>query len=103
MRKTVMLAATVLVTLSALVEAADHQVTQKGRLFSVESITIKKGDTITFLNDDSVPHNIMSTSAGNERIQSWLAGARHLDASDLQSGWRIRSHLRHSSAHEDDS
>ena len=66
MRKTIILAATVLVALSALGEAADHQVAQKGRLFSVESITVKKGDTITFVNDDSVPHNIMSTSSGNE-------------------------------------
>ena len=31
-----------------------------------ESVTIKKGDALTFLNDDSVPHNIMSTSKGNE-------------------------------------
>ena len=41
-------------------------ITQKGRTFSSESITIKKGGTVTFLNDDSVPHNIMSTSQGNE-------------------------------------
>jgi plastocyanin len=29
-------------------------------------MTIKKGEAITFLNDDSVPHNIMSASKGNE-------------------------------------
>jgi plastocyanin len=46
--------------------AADHVVTQKGRLFSVEDITIKKGDTITFFNDDTVPHNIMSMTKGSE-------------------------------------
>jgi plastocyanin len=46
--------------------AANLTVTQKGRTFSSESITIKKGGTVTFLNDDSVPHNIMSTSQGNE-------------------------------------
>jgi plastocyanin len=46
--------------------AADHVITQKGRLFSVESITVKKGDTLTFFNDDSVPHNIMSLTKGSE-------------------------------------
>ena len=46
--------------------AANLTITQKGRTFSSESITIKKGGTVTFLNDDSVPHNIMSTSRGNE-------------------------------------
>jgi plastocyanin len=35
-------------------------------VFSSESITIKKGESITFLNDDSVPHNILSASKGNE-------------------------------------
>ena len=39
---------------------------QKGRVFSSESVTIKKGDALTFVNDDSVPHNIMSASKGNE-------------------------------------
>jgi len=46
--------------------AANLTVSQKGRAFSTEEITIKKGETVTFLNDDSVPHNIMSASQGNE-------------------------------------
>ena len=46
--------------------AANLTIMQKGRMFSYESVTIKKGETLTFLNDDSVPHNIMSTSQGNE-------------------------------------
>src|SRR5579864_1132591 len=46
--------------------AANLTISQKGRAFSTEEVTIKKGETVTFLNDDSVPHNIMSTSAGNE-------------------------------------
>jgi plastocyanin len=46
--------------------AADRPVTQKGRTFSPETLTIRKGDTITFVNDDNVPHNAMSTSPGNE-------------------------------------
>ena len=46
--------------------AATEVIHQQGRVFSAESISIKKGDAVTFLNDDSVPHNIMSTSQGNE-------------------------------------
>src|SRR5579863_10295928 len=46
--------------------AANLTITQKGRAFSSEEVTVKKGEALTFLNDDSVPHNIMSTSKGNE-------------------------------------
>jgi len=46
--------------------AANLTIAQKGRMFSSENVTIKKGETLTFFNDDSVPHNIMSTSKGNE-------------------------------------
>jgi plastocyanin len=56
----------VLVGLSAGALAANLTIAQKGRMFSSENVTIKKGETLTFLNDDSVPHNILSTSKGNE-------------------------------------
>jgi plastocyanin len=46
--------------------AANQVVRQQGRVFSSESITMKKGDTLTFANDDTVPHNVFSTSKGNE-------------------------------------
>ena len=46
--------------------AAETMVHQKGRVFSMEEVTIAKGDSLTFVNDDSVPHNIMSISPGNE-------------------------------------
>jgi plastocyanin len=46
--------------------AATQVVHQQGRVFSSESMTVKKGEAVTFLNDDSVPHNIMSASKGNE-------------------------------------
>jgi plastocyanin len=46
--------------------AASQTITQKGRVFSTEHVTIKKGEALTFVNDDSVPHNIVSTSKGNE-------------------------------------
>jgi plastocyanin len=52
--------------LSAGALAATQVIHQQGRAFSAESISVKKGEALTFLNDDSVPHNIMSVSKGNE-------------------------------------
>src|SRR4051812_46086682 len=46
--------------------AANQMVHQQGRVFSSESVTLKKGEALTFVNDDTVPHNIISTSKGNE-------------------------------------
>jgi plastocyanin len=46
--------------------AATQVIHQQGRVFSSESLTVKKGEALTFLDDDSVPHNIMSASKGNE-------------------------------------
>ena len=46
--------------------AATQVIHQQGRAFSSESLTVKKGEAVTFLNDDTVPHNIMSASASNE-------------------------------------
>jgi plastocyanin len=46
--------------------AAERTITQKGKLFSESEITVKKGETLTFLNDDNIVHNVMSATAGNE-------------------------------------
>src|SRR5688572_19255439 len=42
--------------------AADHPVTQKGKEFSTKDITVKAGDSITFVNEDDVTHNLYSKS-----------------------------------------
>lgn len=46
--------------------AADKTINQKGKLFSETEITVKKGESVNFLNDDNIVHNVMSTAAGNE-------------------------------------
>lgn len=46
--------------------AADRAISQKGRVFSESAVSIKKGDALTFVNDDNIAHNILSTTAGNE-------------------------------------
>jgi plastocyanin len=42
-----------------------HTVHQKGKVFSQNSITVKPGESVTFVNDDAVVHNVFSTSQGN--------------------------------------
>ena len=45
--------------------AAQRSISQKDKAFSESETSIKIGDTITFVNDDNISHNIMSNSAGN--------------------------------------
>ena len=61
-----LLAIAILGGLSTGALAATEVIHQQGRAFSSESVTVKKGEALTFLNDDTVPHNIMSASKGNE-------------------------------------
>jgi len=66
MRTSTLIALAILSGLSTGALAATEVIHQQGRVFSSEGIKVKKGEAVTFLNDDSVPHNIMSTSKGNE-------------------------------------
>jgi plastocyanin len=66
MRKLVLCVLPMLAGLSAGAFAATQLIHQKGRMFSSESVAIKKGGMLTFMNDDNVPHNIYSTTKGNE-------------------------------------
>ena len=66
MRQLTLLTLVITAGLSAGALAATQVIHQQGRAFSAENATVKKGEALTFLNDDSVPHNIMSISKGNE-------------------------------------
>jgi plastocyanin len=46
--------------------AADFTVAQKDRAFSVRQLTVKVGDQVTFVNDDTVNHNVYSETKGLE-------------------------------------
>ena len=61
-----LIAATLVVIASA--DAADVEISQRDKQFSEKEITIKQGDSITFRNNDTVAHNIMtrSPSGGSE-------------------------------------
>lgn len=45
--------------------AAGHTIKQHGKMFSESGVTLKKGEEIDFLNDDTIAHNIVSTTPGN--------------------------------------
>jgi plastocyanin len=46
--------------------AGQATVSQKGKTFSVDTITIKPGDEVVFKNDDDVAHNVYTNSKGME-------------------------------------
>ncbi len=46
--------------------ADDVIITQEDKAFSEKEVTIKAGDSITFVNNDSVTHNVYSRSKGNK-------------------------------------
>jgi plastocyanin len=51
---------------TAVAFAAERTINQKGKVFSETEVSIKTGDTLVFLNDDTVAHNVISMSAGNQ-------------------------------------
>ena len=56
---------TAVITLAATVRAgAPVTVTQKGLQFSVEELSLEKGQIVTFVNDDRTAHNITVSGAG---------------------------------------
>jgi plastocyanin len=66
MKQYVVLPAVILIGLMSGAFVAKQTVGQRGRAFSRDSIAVKTGESIAFLNDDTVPHNIASISKGNE-------------------------------------
>lgn len=56
------LAVAALVAATGLAHAADFEVAQKDNRFSVPSLKVKPGDTVSFRNDDPHFHNIFSLS-----------------------------------------
>ena len=50
--------------------ADDVTVGQKGKTFSMGSATLKRGDTINFVNDDTTQHNVLVTGPQDETRNS---------------------------------
>ena len=65
MKFTRILCLTAAITLAATVRAgAPVTVTQKGLQFSVEDLSLDKGQIVTFVNDDRTAHNITVSGEG---------------------------------------
>ena len=60
------LAAAFLAGNAAAFAATEKTISQKGKVFSESEIAIKVGDTVVFVNDDNVFHNVLSTHAENK-------------------------------------
>jgi plastocyanin len=46
--------------------AADRTIGQKGKVFSEKEVTVKKGETLVFVNDDNIAHNVLSTTPAHK-------------------------------------
>ena len=56
--------------------AAERTIGQKGKVFSEAEVALKKGETLVFLNDDNIPHNVLSTTPGHQ-FNMGLIGPGH--------------------------
>lgn len=76
---------------AALAEPKVHQVGQKGKLFTPDKLTIKKGDTVEFVNDDGVTHNVFSRAkAYSFNLKRQRPGAKHKVVFDKVGVFKIR-------------
>ena len=55
---------------------ADHVVSQKNKAFSTAALSVRVGEKVVFRNDDAVPHNVFSATAGSTfNLKSQAPGA----------------------------
>ncbi len=81
--------------------AADRSIRQKGKVFSETEVSLKKGETLIFVNDDNIAHNVLSTTPG-QQIQSRPDPAGTFDAGDVQHAGQRRHPVRDPPDDEDD-
>lgn len=62
----ILTASTLLLVMALPSQAAEVTVLQKDKAFAEKEITIKAGDTINFVNEDDITHNVYSRSKGNK-------------------------------------
>ena len=55
-----------LLAAAGLAWAADHTVVQQNQQFSVRDLQVRVGDRVTFVNNDTVTHNVYSETKGLE-------------------------------------
>lgn len=62
----VLTASALLLVMALPSQAAEVTVIQKDKAFAEKEITVKAGDTINFVNEDTITHNVYSRSKGNK-------------------------------------
>lgn len=62
-RLAVLLPCAGMLLISAAQAAEEHVVKQKNKAFSTKKLTVKVGDSVKFVNEDSFAHNVFSLSA----------------------------------------
>jgi len=70
--------------------AADHTISQKGREFSESKITVKVGDSITFVNDDDITHNVHSAGGADFDLGAQKPGDKTSYTFDKAGTFKIR-------------
>jgi plastocyanin len=55
-----------LVAYAAVAYASERTISQKGKVFSVTDVSLKVGDTLLFVNDDTVAHNVLTMDPENK-------------------------------------
>ena len=68
MRTSRILALAALLGLASAAAAADLRVVQRQKKFLVDRLDIRVGDTVRFVNDDEVSHNLYSATPGMHRF-----------------------------------
>jgi plastocyanin len=74
--------------------AATHRIVQKGRAFSVGEITINRGDTLLFTNEDEFLHQIYVASGGMTFDSNEQPPGQTIDVHFPSSGaFTVRCHI----------
>jgi plastocyanin len=64
MKKAALIAIAGLFCIASAARSEEQTVVQKDRKFSVDTLTIKSGDSLKFRNEDQVSHNLFSPTPG---------------------------------------
>lgn len=74
--------------------AATHRIVQKGRAFGVGEITISRGDTLLFTNEDEFLHQIYVASGGMTFDSNEQPPGQTIDVKFPSSGtFTVRCHI----------
>lgn len=70
---------------------ADHVVSQKNKAFSAPTLSVRVGEKVVFRNDDSVPHNVFSSTVGSTfNLKSQAPGAESQTTFDKAGTVEVR-------------